>query len=105
MTGFILLPLVQAVILSFTATVPTDLVTEGTLGLMNYRDTLAAPELRAAMLNSLIYALAWMIGLFLRACAAALARPLYFAGIVLSVVLGLLVTTPEAGQLHPASDW
>jgi glycerol transport system permease protein len=57
LTGFILLPLVQAVILSFTATVPTDTVAEGTLGLMNYRDILAAPELRAAMLNSLIYVL------------------------------------------------
>lgn len=57
LAGFILLPLVQAVILSFTATVPSDAVAEGTLGLMNYRDILAAPELRAAMVNSLIYVL------------------------------------------------
>jgi glycerol transport system permease protein len=57
LAGFILLPLLQAVILSFTATVPSDAVAEGTLGLMNYRDILAAPELRAAMLNSLIYVL------------------------------------------------
>lgn len=57
LAGFILLPLLQAVILSFTATVPSDTITEGTLGLMNYRDVLAAPELRAAMLNSLIYVL------------------------------------------------
>ena len=54
---FILLPLVQAVILSFTATLPTDMVAEGTLGLMNYRGVLASPELRAAMVNSLIYVL------------------------------------------------
>jgi glycerol transport system permease protein len=52
---FILLPLVQAVILSFTATLPTDAVAEGAIGLMNYRNVLAAPELRAAMVNSLIY--------------------------------------------------
>jgi glycerol transport system permease protein len=57
LAGFILLPLLQAVILSFTATVPTDTVAEGTLGVMNYRDILATPELRAAMLNSLIYVL------------------------------------------------
>jgi glycerol transport system permease protein len=57
LAGFILLPLLQAVILSFTVTVPSDAVAEGTLGLMNYRDILAAPELRAAMLNSLIYVL------------------------------------------------
>lgn len=52
---FILLPLAQAVILSVTATLPTGPVAEGTLGLMNYRNVLAAPELRAAMVNSLIY--------------------------------------------------
>jgi glycerol transport system permease protein len=52
---FILLPLVQAILLSFTATLPTGTVVEGTLGLMNYRNVLADPELRAAMLNSLIY--------------------------------------------------
>lgn len=52
---FILLPLVQAVILSFTATLPTDAVAEGAIGLMNYRNVLAASELRAAMVNSLIY--------------------------------------------------
>ena len=57
LAGFILLPLVQAIILSFTATLPTDAVTEGTLGLMNYTAVLAAPDLRAAMVNSLIYVL------------------------------------------------
>jgi glycerol transport system permease protein len=57
LAGFILLPLVQAVLLSFTATLPQDGLAEGALGLMNYRAVLAAPELRAAMLNSAIYVL------------------------------------------------
>lgn len=52
---FILLPLVQAVMLSFTATVASDGVVEGTIGLMNYAKVLAAPELRASMVNSAIY--------------------------------------------------
>jgi glycerol transport system permease protein len=50
LVGFILVPLLQAVILSFTATLG-----DGSLGLMNYAAVLAAPELRAAMLNSLVY--------------------------------------------------
>jgi glycerol transport system permease protein len=52
---FILLPLVQAVILSFTATLPSEAVAAGSFGLMNYRAVLATPELQAAILNSLIY--------------------------------------------------
>ncbi len=51
LAGFILLPLAQAVILSFTAT----LSTEGAMGLMNYRAVLADPVLRAAMANSGVY--------------------------------------------------
>jgi len=50
LAGFILLPLVQAVILSFTAT-----LSGGGIGLMNYRAVLATPELRAAMVNSALY--------------------------------------------------
>ncbi len=57
LAGFILLPLAQAVILSFTATLGGDGVAKGTFGLMNYADVLATPELRAAMLNSAIYVL------------------------------------------------
>jgi glycerol transport system permease protein len=57
LAGFILLPLLQAIILSFTATLPTGPVPAGTLGLMNYRAILAAPDLRAAMVNSLVYVL------------------------------------------------
>jgi glycerol transport system permease protein len=74
--AFILLPLVQAVILSFTATLPTDTVAEGSFGLMNYRGVLASPDLRAAMVNSLVYVLlnvALCIGFGLPA-AYALAR-------------------------------
>lgn len=55
LAGFILLPLLQAVILSFTATLATDTVALGTRGLMNYRNVLATPELRAAMVNSAVY--------------------------------------------------
>ena len=55
LTGFILLPLVQAVTLSFTATLPVEGLAEGAIGLMNYRAVLAAPELRAAIGNSLVY--------------------------------------------------
>jgi len=76
LAGFILLPLLQAIILSFTATLPTDTTAAGSLGLMNYRDVLASPELRAAMLNSLVYVLlnvALCIGIGLPA-AYALAR-------------------------------
>lgn len=50
LAGFILLPLAQAVILSLTATLPTETAAEGSLGLMNYRNVLAAPELRAALI-------------------------------------------------------
>ncbi|MGV8949968.1 MAG: carbohydrate ABC transporter permease [Cypionkella sp.] len=54
---FILLPLTQAVLLSFTATLPQDGLPEGTIGLMNYNNVLTTPALRAAIANSLIYVL------------------------------------------------
>jgi glycerol transport system permease protein len=54
---FVLLPLVQAVILSFTATLPGAGVAQGSIGLMNYAHVLAAPELRAAVGNSAAYVL------------------------------------------------
>ncbi len=74
LAGFILLPLVQAVILSFTTTLPTP--AQGSIGLMNYRGVLTDPELRAAMVNSLVYVVlnvALCIGIGLPA-AYALAR-------------------------------
>jgi glycerol transport system permease protein len=55
LAGFILLPLAQAILLSFTATLPTGTVTQGTIGLMSYQAVLTAPDLRAAMVNSLVY--------------------------------------------------
>jgi glycerol transport system permease protein len=55
LAAFILLPLAQAILLSFTATLGTDTVAAGTHGLMNYRNVLATPELRAAMVNSIVY--------------------------------------------------
>lgn len=54
---FILLPLAQAVILSFTATLPHGEVAMGTIGVMNYINIFDAPELRASMVNSAIYVL------------------------------------------------
>jgi glycerol transport system permease protein len=57
LAGFILLPLAQAVILSFTATLPHEGVPAGTIGLTNYANVFAAPELRAAIGNSAIYVL------------------------------------------------
>ena len=57
LSGFILLPLVQAVILSFTATLAQDGIEVGTIGLMNYAAVLAEPSLRAAILNSASYVL------------------------------------------------
>ena len=76
LAAFILLPLVQAVMLSFTATLPQEDIAEGSVGLMNYAAVLAAPELRAAMVNSAIYVIlnvALCIGVGLPA-AYALAR-------------------------------
>lgn len=57
LAGFILLPLVQTILLSFTATLPQDGVAEGTFGLMNYRAIFATPALVDALVNSLIYVL------------------------------------------------
>jgi glycerol transport system permease protein len=53
----ILLPLVQTVLLSFTATLPHEGVPEGSFGLVNYRNILASPALMASIGNSLVYVL------------------------------------------------
>jgi len=55
LAGFILLPLAQAVILSFTVTLPDVELAQGTVGLMNYSAVLADSTLRAAMVNSVVY--------------------------------------------------
>lgn len=76
LAGFILLPLAQAVLLSFTVTLEKDGLSAGTIGAMNYAAVLAAPELRASMVNSAVYVIlnvVLCIGLGLPA-AYALAR-------------------------------
>jgi glycerol transport system permease protein len=55
LVGFILLPLAQAVILSFVATLPQEGIAVGTVGWMNYREILASAPLRAAFGNSISY--------------------------------------------------
>jgi len=57
LAAFILLPLMQAVILSFTATLPGGDVAQGSIGLMNYVNVLQSPELRSAIGNSVAYVL------------------------------------------------
>lgn len=52
---FILGPLVQTVILSFTSTLPRDGVARGTLTWLNYQNIFADPDLVASLGNSLIY--------------------------------------------------
>lgn len=52
---FILLPLVQTVMLAFTATMDHGAVAEGTVGLVNFLNLVERPELREAILNSAIY--------------------------------------------------
>lgn len=55
LAAFILLPLAQAILLSFTATLATETHAVGTLGLMNYAQILTTPDLQSAILNSLAY--------------------------------------------------
>ena len=55
--GFVLLPLVQAIVLSFTTTLATEAVPQGSIGLHNYANILRSPELRASIGNSIIYVL------------------------------------------------
>ena len=52
---FILLPFVQTVSLSFTATLPHDGVNEGQWSLINYRNIFRSPALTASIVNSLLY--------------------------------------------------
>jgi glycerol transport system permease protein len=54
---FILLPLAQTILLSFTATLAHEGVQVGSLGLVNYRNIFANPALVNALQNSLIYVL------------------------------------------------
>ena len=55
LAAFILLPLMQTVLLSFTVTVPNGPLPPGTVGMMNYAAVFADADLRASIFNSLIY--------------------------------------------------
>lgn len=57
LAGFVLLPLMQAVVLSFTATLGADDVPQGSIGLHNYVKIFSTPELRASIGNSITYVL------------------------------------------------
>lgn len=57
LASFVLLPLIQAVVLSFTATLGADGVPQGSIGLHNYKNIFRTPELRASIGNSLTYVL------------------------------------------------
>lgn len=54
---FILMPLAQTILLSFTATLPHDGLREGQFSLINYRNIFATPALVDSLRNSLIYVL------------------------------------------------
>lgn len=57
LAAFILLPLGQAVALSFSATIGSGGVLAGTIGLHSYAAIFRTPELPAAVVNSLTYVL------------------------------------------------
>jgi glycerol transport system permease protein len=94
---FILLPFVQTVTLSFVNTLPREGMAEGTISLVNYRNILASPDLRASLLNSLVYVLL-NVGLCLvAALPAAYAFSRYrFSGDrhILFLMLAFRVTPP-----------
>lgn len=54
---FILLPFVQTVTLSFVNTLPREGMAEGAISFINYRNILASADLRASLLNSMVYVL------------------------------------------------
>jgi glycerol transport system permease protein len=55
--ALILLPLVQSILLSFTATLDHEGVAAGQISLINYRHIFTTPALTASIVNSLIYVL------------------------------------------------
>ncbi len=57
LASFVLLPLGQAIVLSFTATLEADGVPMGSVGFHNYLNILRTPELRASVGNSVTYVL------------------------------------------------
>lgn len=57
LAAFVLLPLAQSIILSFTATQPHGDIAAGSFSLVNYANIFRSPELSASILNSLTYVL------------------------------------------------
>ena len=57
LAAFVLLPLAQTLLLSFLSTLPREGIPEGQPTLLNYRNIVAMPALREAIVNSIIYAL------------------------------------------------
>jgi glycerol transport system permease protein len=55
LAGFILLPLAQAVLLSFVSTLPRDEIAKGSLTLINYLNIFRTDRLVASLFNSAIY--------------------------------------------------
>ena len=54
---FIALPLAQTVLLSFISTIPRDGMVEGQWSLINYQNIFRSADLRASILNSVVYVL------------------------------------------------
>ncbi len=77
LAGFILLPLAQAVVLSFTSTLGTPEMPAGALGFHNYVNIFQTPALRASIINSLIYVLLNVAFCLLAALPAAYALARY----------------------------
>ena len=55
LAAFVLLPMTQSIILSFTATLPHDGVEQGSISLVNYINIFRTPALTASIINSIIY--------------------------------------------------
>ena len=57
LAAFVLVPLGQAIALSFTVTIPSGDIPAGSIGLHNYADIFRTPELRESIANSATYVL------------------------------------------------
>jgi glycerol transport system permease protein len=94
---FMLLPLAQTIGLSFVVTLPNADLPQGTVGLMNYAGVFADADLRASIVNSLVYVVlnvALCLGVGLPA-AYALARYRFLGDRhFLFVMLAFRVTPP-----------
>ncbi len=55
LAAFVLLPLAQSIVLSFTATLPHEGIEPGSLSLVNYLNIFRTPALLSSILNSLFY--------------------------------------------------